>query len=80
MSPKGTQTALHFLIRPTPIDFQIERLQGRERFGVALGPPFLAEQPDVLRARRRRVLAGLQEGAMLLLADRVDRFRHLANC
>lgn len=44
-----------------------------------LGQPLFAEQPDVLGAGQRRVLAGPQERPVFLLADRVDGLRHLAH-
>jgi hypothetical protein len=54
-------------------------LQRRECLGVVVGPAFVAEQPDVLRARQRRVLARAQELAVFLLPHHVDRPGHLSH-
>jgi len=65
-----------FLDRPGPTDFQIQRLERGERLGVVLRASFVAEQPSCRSAASRRPP---QELTMLLLADGIDRLRHLAH-
>ena len=63
--------------RPGASDFQIQGLQCREGVCVPFGTALIAEQPHVLGAGERRVLAVAKKRAMFLLAHGVDGLRHV---
>src|ERR1700676_343149 len=67
------ERAQSFFDRPGPTDLQIQCLERGERFRMPLGSALIAEQPEVLRAGQRRVLALPKKRPMLLLPDCVDR-------
>lgn len=63
--PVGPQCADRLLDRPCPADLQIQRLRAREPLGVVVGSAFVAEEPQVIGAGQRGLVALLEKRAML---------------
>jgi hypothetical protein len=73
----GPQGAQGLFDRPGATDLQMPRLECGEGGGMTIGTAFIAEQPHVLGAGERRVLAVAKKRPMFLLAHRVDGRRHI---